>query len=232
MLKRTANAALLALAVSAVIAAAALAVASVGIYSNDMSTATERGELRRLAGGNCLRGGSPQALKVVIGRRTRQCIYNTPIVGRDLDISATERLLSGTPNGIQGRIYLALDLRTGGGGRYELAVFPIKQEWKLRKYTPNEENFTTLAKGEAQRIQGVNKANKIRLRAFNLTSTPDKDDCRLLVYINGKRLAVETDNEAGPLRGRYSAVSVGSRRLATGAIASFDDVSVRVPDPY
>jgi hypothetical protein len=232
MLRRTANAALLAVAAMAVTAAAAFGVASVRIYSNDMSTVSDRAELRALAGGNCDRGGSPEALRVAVGRRTKQCIYNTPVVGRDLDISATARLLSGTPDSIRPRIFLGLDLRTGGGGRYELAVFPIKQEWKLRKYTPEEETFTTLAKGEAERIKGVNKANQMRLRAFNLTSTREKDDCRLLVYINGKRFAVEVDHEAGPLKGRYSGVSVGSRKVANGAIASFDDVSLRVPDPY
>ena len=35
--------------------------------------------------------------RIVVGKRTRDCSYRTPVLGRDLEIAATERLLSGTP---------------------------------------------------------------------------------------------------------------------------------------
>jgi hypothetical protein len=70
------------------------------------------------------------------------------------------------------------------------------------------------------------------LRAFNLTGTPDPDDCRLLAKVNGQRLTVATDSSSGQIAGRFSALSVGSTRNARAALASFDDVLVRVPDPF
>jgi hypothetical protein len=41
-----------------------------------------------------------------------------------------------------------------------------------------------------------------------------------------------TDPSSGPLEGRLATVLVGSREAANGAVASFDDVLVRVPDPF
>jgi hypothetical protein len=154
------------------------------------------------------------------------------VVGRDVEIFATARLLSGTPEGMRKRMFLAANLRAGGGAKYQLAVFPLQRKYQLRKDLPGgQRRFLAVGKN-IRRIKGVNKANVLRLRAFNLEGTDDKDDCRLLAFVNGKRMAVVTDENAGPLQGRFTGVSVGSRRAATGAKASFDDVIVRVPSPF
>jgi hypothetical protein len=215
----------------AAVAATALA-AAVPIYSNDMSSIAERGQLRKASGRNCDRGGSEVALRVDVGRRTAACIYRTPVIGRDLEIFSTERLLSGTPASIRGRIYLGLGLRTGGGGGYLLQVFPVRRTWQLRREEPGAGGGSVLASGNSRRIEGVDDANRLGLRAFNLTRSSDPDDCRLVATVNGERLAVATDPGAGPLRGRFSTASVGAARNANGAVASFDDVLVRVPDPF
>lgn len=222
----------LTLLAAAVLAAGALAAGAIGIYNNDMESGANRSELRLLAGKTCERGGSTIALKVEVGTKTEECQFATPVVGRDLEIIATGRLLSGTPTEIRKKIYIAVNLRVGGGGKYQLAVFPRIDKYTLRKDVPDSER-QTLAVGQARRIQGIDKANEIRLRAFPLLDTRDKDDVRLLVYINGKRFEVITDEEGGPLKGRYSTVSVGvNKGFARGAIASFDDVVVRVPSPF
>jgi hypothetical protein len=212
-------------------AGAAIGANSVAIYGNNMDSTAKRSEVVKVSGRSCNRGGSTQALRVTVGARTDECSYRTPVVGRDLEISATERLLSGTPRSVRNGIFLALNLRTGGG-KYQLAVFPLQQKFQLRKDLPDGTR-KFLAHGTGiRRIRGVNKANELRLRAFNLTETRDKDDCRLLVFIGGKRFAVVTDEAAGPLKGRYAGVSVGSSRAAAGAVASFDDLLVRVPSPF
>ena len=213
-------------------AGAALAVKAIAIYANNMGTTAKRAQVVKISGSNCDRGGSPIALRVTVGRRTDECIYRTPVVGRDVEIFATARLLSGTPRAIRKRTFLALNLRNGGGGKYQLAVFPRQRKFQLRKDLPDgTRKFLAVGK-RIKRIHGINKANKMRLRAFNLERTRDKDDCRLLVYIGDKRLAVVTDDHAGPLRGRFASMSVGSSKNDAGAVASFDDVLVRVPSPF
>ena len=214
------------------LAAAAWAVKAIGIYKNNMDTVAKRSQVLKISGRNCDRGGSSRALRVEIGKRTEECAYRTPVVGRDVEIFATERLLSGTPDGIRKRMFLGVNVRAGGGTKYQLAVFPLQRKYQLRKDLPGgQREFLAVGKN-IRRIKGVNKANELRLRAFNIERTRDKDDCRLLVFINDKRMAVVTDDSAGPLQGRFTGVSFGSRKPAAGAKASFDDVIVRVPAPF
>lgn len=232
MRQRLLIAILAALAGCFALAGTAMAVKAISIYGNSMDSPSKRAQMVKLSGRNCDRGGSPRALKVEVGRRTQECIYRTPVVGRDVEIIATARLLSGTPEARRKGTFLAVNLRTGGGAKYQLAVFPLQRKFQLRKDLPTgDREFLAVGK-RIQRIRGTNKANQLRLRAFNLTGTRDKDDCRLLVYIGDKRFAVVTDRDAGPLQGRYASVSVGSRRSASGAVASFDDLRVRVPSPF
>lgn len=220
------------LALAGCLALGATALGAVGIYSNDMETTSRRSQMVKVSGRNCDRGGSPRALRVEVGQRTDECSYRTPIVGRDLEVAVTLRLLSGTPKAIRQRIFLAVNLRSGGGGKYQLAVFPLQKKYQLRKDLPDgTRKFLAVGKN-IRRIKGTNRATEVRLRAFNLTKTRDKDDCRLLVHIGDKRLAVLTDDSAGSLRGRFASVSVGSERNANGAVASFDDVAIRVPNPF
>ena len=35
-------------------------------------------------------------------------------------------------------------------------------------------------------MKGINKANELRLRAFNVTSGPEKGSCRILAYVGGQ----------------------------------------------
>ncbi len=63
-------------------------------------------QLVKLSGGSCTRGGADGALRIAIGKATAACAYRTPVLGRDLEIAATERLLSGTPPALQRKAYL------------------------------------------------------------------------------------------------------------------------------
>jgi hypothetical protein len=206
--------------------------ALVGLYRNSMESDSQRGQIGKLSGDRCGRGGSPNAFRITVGKATSECAYRTPVVGRDLEIFSTARLLSGTPASIRGRVYIGLGLRDGGGGHYLLQVFPVRGTWQLRREAPGPGGGSLLDSGNSRRIEGVNDANRLGLRAFNLTGTSDPDDCRLVATVNGQRVAVVTDRDAGPLEGRLSTVLVGSTRSANGAVASFDDVLVRVPDPF
>ena len=150
--------------------AAVAGAALVGIYRNPMQTKSQREQAVKVHGERCGRDALGQALRIVIGKRTRECAYRTPVIGRDLEIAATERLLSKTPASLQHSAFLAVNLRgEGTGPGYQLAVYPFQRKVQLRKvladgqveYLDIERNVSTVA--------GIDKANKLRLRAFDLT---------------------------------------------------------------
>jgi hypothetical protein len=228
---RTTLAVTLALTALLLVAASAGA-ALVGIYRNGMGTTSQRAQMVKLSGSHCARGGLDKALRVVVGKATKECAFRTPVVGRDLEIAATERLLGGTPKAVRHGAYLALNLRSGGGGRYQLAVYPLQRKVQLRKALPDGGvEYLDIEKGVVQ-VKGVDKANQLRLRAFNVTEGDEKGSCRLLGFVGGKPIVEATDGGAGDLTGRASGFAVGSAKNAKGAEASFDDVVVRVPSPF
>jgi hypothetical protein len=204
----------------------------VGIYRNSMETTAQRGQLVKLSGRSCARGGSNHALRIVVGKRTGECSYRTPVVGRDLEVAATERLLRGTPKGLQRKMFLGLVTRAGGGARYQLVVYPLQQKVQLRKYLGDGSVEYLAIEKEVSAVKGIDKANQLRLSALNLTSGPEKGQCRLRAYVGGALVADVTDPGAGDLAGRASGVAIGSAQSSSGAIASVDDVVVRVPSPF
>ena len=225
-----------AVSIAALVAALALAssaeAALIGIYRNSMESEAQRAQIVKLSGERCGRGGSDHALRIVVGKRTKECAYRTPVIGRDLEIAAIGRLLSSTPPAVQRKAFLALNLRTGGAGAgYQLAVFPLQRKAQLRKVLPDGQvKYLHVAKGV--RAKGLNKANELRLRAFNMTTGPEKGSCHILAFVGGQLVADVTDPGAGELEGRASGVSLGAVGSAKGAAGSFDDVVMRVPSPF
>jgi hypothetical protein len=214
----------------AVVASAQAAV--IGLYRNNMESAGLRAQIVKFSGERCGRGGSDHAFRIVVGKGTKECAYRTPVIGRDLEVAATARLLQGTPKPVQRKAFLAVNLRAGGAGaRYQLAVFPLQRKAQLRRYSSDGKvKYLQVAKGI--RTKGLNRANEIRLRAFNVTSGPEKGSCRILAAVGGQLVADVSDPAAGELQGRTSGFSLGAVGNAKNAMASFDDVVIRVPSPY
>lgn len=203
----------------------------IGIYRNGLESLAQRGQLIKLSGRNCARAGAEGVLRITVGKQTEACALRTPVVGRDLEIVATERLLSGTPKALQRKAYLGLELRAGGGARYELRVFPLQRKVQLIKVTAERTKFLAIVKNETA-VKGANMANALRLRATNVTEGPEKGQVVLRAFLGSKRVAEATDTAGGELQGRASAVTVGAPNNAEGLIASIDDVVVRVPSPF
>jgi hypothetical protein len=212
--------------------ASAAGAALVGIYRNGMESKGQLAQIAKLSGARCGRSGSGHAILVVVGKQTRECSYRTPVFGRDLEIAATERLLGKTPKAVQRSAYLALDLRSGGGARYQLAVYPTQRKAQVRKILSDGSIVYLDIEKDVAGIEGIDRANKLRLRAFNVTEGDEKGNCHILAFVGGKLVADVTDEGAGELGGRASGFSVGSAKPAKGAQASFDDVVVRVPSPF
>jgi hypothetical protein len=218
------TAVLLAAAAAALLASASAGAAMIGIYRNGMETTAQRAQLIKLSGASCTRGGSEGALRVAIGKGTDACSYRTPVLGRDLEISATERLLSGTPPAVQQKAYLALELRAGGGAKYQMLAFPLQRKVQLIKITAEGSEYLAIQK-DVTSLMGINKANALRLRVLK----PAPGQAQLSAYVGGELVSEATDETAGDLSGAASSVAVGATKSANGVIASIDDVVVRVP---
>lgn len=212
--------------------AATAGAALIGVYRNSLESSAQHGQIVKLLGERCGRGGSGNAFRIEVGKGTKECAYRTPVIGRDLEIAAIGRLLDGTPMPVQRRAFLALNLRAGGAGaRYQLAVFPLQRKAQLRKVLSDGQVRFLHVEKDVQ-AKGVDRANQLRLRAFNVTAGPDKGNCRVLAFVGGELVADVTDSAAGDLQGRASGFSAGAVGNAKGATASFDDVVIRVPSPF
>jgi hypothetical protein len=220
-----------ALAVALTLAASAGA-AVVGVYRNSMESTGLRAQVVKLDGERCARGGSDSAFRIFVGKGTRECAYRTPVIGRDLEVAVTGRLLEGTPKAVQRKAFLAVNLRAGGAGaRYQLALFPLQRKAQLRRVrTDGQIEYMQVERGI--RANGLNGANQLRLRAFNVTSGPDKGSCRILAFVGRQLVADVSDRAAGELQGRSSGFGLGAVGNAKGAMGSFDDIVVRVPSPF
>jgi hypothetical protein len=217
---------------SALVLASAAAAAMIGVYRNSMESEAQRAQVVRLSGERCGRGGSDHALRVIVGKGTRECTYRTPVIGRDLEVAAIGRLLSNTPPAAQRKAFLAINLRAGAeGAGYQLALFPLQGKAQLRKLMPDGQvRYLHIEKGIA--AKGLNKASELRLSAINVTSGPERGSCHLLASVDGKLVADVTDAAAGELEARASGVALGAVGNAKGTVGSFDDVVVRVPSPF
>jgi hypothetical protein len=221
---------LAALAVGLLVCAVAGA-AMIGVYRNSMETLAQRSQLIKLSGSNCARAGANGAMRVTLGKKTAACSFRTPVLGRDLEIAATERLLSGTPENLQRKAFLGLELRAGAGSKYQLLVFPRQKKAQLIKITSGATKYLAIAKNE-KAVMGINEANNLQLRAVNITSGPEKGQARLFAYVGTTLVGEAVDDGAGDLTGRASSVIVGTIKNGNGVVASVDDVVVRVPSPF
>lgn len=205
--------------------------AMVGIYRNALDSKSQRSQLIKLAGRNCARAGSAGALRIGLGEKTGSCSFRTPVLGRDLEISATERLLSGTPKPLQRKAYVGLELRAGAGAKYQLLAYPLQRKVQLVKVTSEGTRFLAIAKNQTT-LGGLNEASKLRLSAINITTGPEKGSAELRAYVGTTLVGEATDAGAGELTGRASGVIVGASKGGDGVIGSVDDLVIRVPSPF
>jgi hypothetical protein len=214
---------------AALLCAAVAAAALIGIYRNPMQTKAQREQVVKVHGERCGRAALGRALRVVVGKHTRECAFRTPVLGHNLEIAATERLLGSTAAAAQHRAFLAVNLRGSGADTgYQLLVYPFQRKVQLRsvlgrgqvRYLAIEKNVSTVA--------GIDKANKLRLRALDLGD----GTCQLLAFVGGRLVAEASDEAAAESKGRFSGFSTGAAAKAKGIAASVDDVVLRVPSPF
>jgi len=196
----------------------------VGIYRNGLETQAQRSELVKLFGRSCKRGGGEDAIRILLGKKTDSCAYRTPVIGRNVEIAATERILSGTPKALQRKAYVAVQLRAGGGAKYEVRAFPVQRKAQLIKVSEAGTKYLAVMKN-LKGIAGINAPTVVRLRVEKGSG----EAAAVSAFVGPEVVGEVTDEAASELKGEFSAVSVGATKIAEGLSGSIDDLVVRVP---
>ena len=219
-LKALAIASLLALGVFA-----AVAFGAVRVYQNDFKSANDAKELD-LSGKGCeaeVRGNKGQ-LGVRTSKGGSRCRLRLPVIGDaerpDHIVDVEAKLLPKTPEQIRKKVYVGVTVREGGGGYYELRVFPEKRKFDLVR-RPAGDGFPI--NGKDNEIGKTGDKNKLTLRALG-------------DVVSGKinKAVVEefADPDAGALVGSKISVVLGQEGSSSeGASVWFKDLRVSVPNP-
>ena len=197
--------------------------AMVGVYRNTLDTLTQRTEVLKVAGRSCTRAGTAGALQITVGKRTEECAYRTPVIGRNLEVAAAGRLLPDTPKAVARRAFLGRELRAGGGTRYELRVFPGQKKAQLLKFVGQGEVEYLAIEKRVAAVNGPGEANVLRLRAEG-----DGPRTKLIAHL-GSEVVGEALDEGTRIEGEFSAVSAGAPGNGRGVHADFGGIAVRVP---
>lgn len=208
-------------------AAGAASGAFVAIYRNAMETTAQRTEIRKLAGRSCTRGGGATSLKMTVGKLTEECVYKTPVVGSDLEIAVTGRILTGTPVAVAKKAFLGLQLRAGGGSKLELRVFPSQKKVQLARITKEGIKYLGIKKNVTG-VQGTEKPNVLRLRVIEGVGE-EAGKCKVGGYLGGELAVEATDEACAELKGEATAISAGAPNNGVGLIAGFEAIVVRTP---
>jgi hypothetical protein len=201
--------------------------AFVAIYRNALETTAQRSEILKVGGQSCARGGGQTSLKITVGKLTEECVYRTPVIGSDLEIAATGRIVSGTPAAVAKKAFLGMQLRVGGGGKLELRVFPAQKKVQIARIT--EEGIHYLAiKKNVKAVQPPEKANVLRLRVIS-GAKEEAGTCKIGGFLGGEQVIEATDETCGEMTGEMTALAAGAPNNGSGLIAGFEAIVVRTP---
>ena len=209
------------------VAVASASGAFVAIYRNALETTAQRSEVLKLAGKSCTRGGGQSSLKITVGRLTEECAYRTPVIGSDLEIAATGRIVAGTPAAVAKKAFLAMQLRVGGGGKLELRVFPAQKKVQIAKVTKEGIHYLAIAKN-VKAVQPPEKANVLRLRVIS-GAGEEAGNCKITGYLGGEGVIEASDEACTDVSGEMTALAAGAPNNGSGLIAGFEAIVVRTP---
>lgn len=209
------------------LAAGAASGAFVAIYRNALETTAQRSEVLRMSGKSCTRGGGQTSLKVTVGKLTEECAYRTPVIGSDLEIAATGRILAGTPAAVIKKSFLGLQLRAGGGAKLELRVFPAQKKVQLAKVTKEGIRFLAIKKNVVA-LKEAMKPVVLRLRVVSGAGEA-AGTCKVGGYLAGELVVEAEDETCSETSGEFTALSAGAPNNGVGLIAGFEAIVVRTP---
>lgn len=227
-----------ALAVAGALGAAAALAGPVTIAFFGFQNATEVESYKKVEGKNCARyWRKRKTLGVNVGAETNNCGYRSSVIGdssgsgADFEVAADVNLAAKTPKRKRKKVYMAISTRSSNVSGYTLRLYPAARQWQLIRDPAGGGGPKVMAQGKGRFIRlGVAKRNRITLRAFGYNT--GRPYVRALV--NKKVVFARRDTAPKPPTGRRVELRVGGRgkSFATGAVAAFDNVVIRVPDPF
>lgn len=209
------------------LASGAASGAFVAIYRNALETTAQRSEIIKVSGKSCTRGGGQTSLKITVGKLTEECAYRTPVVGSDLEIAATGRILAGTPTAVAKKAFLGLQLRAGGGGKLELRVFPGQKKVQIAMATAAGIHYLAIKKDVAA-LKETMKPVVLRLRVIS-GGAEAAGTCKVGGYLGGEQVVEAEDAACAETSGEMTALSAGAPNNGVGLIAGFEAIVVRTP---
>lgn len=202
------------------------------------SSAGEVSSFYTVAGKTCKRKWRKRkALGVNVGAKTKRCVLRSSVVGDsadpgpDQEMAASVNLAAATPAKLRSKIYLGVSLRQSDQTGYELRVRPAARKWQVLRDPRGTGGPTVIGSGRGRFIrQGVGVRNVLTLRAFDYGS----NSVSLLAKINRKRVLSIKDSNPDIPNGRRTVLTIGAvgGAVANRAVGSFDNVAIRVPNPF
>jgi hypothetical protein len=210
---------------AALVALAGLALAAVPVYENKFERKRDAKALE-LNGKGCkaeVRGGKGQ-LGVSTDEGGRRCRLRLPVIGDAAKpnhiVNVEGKLLEKTDEKVRKNVYLALTVREGGGGYYELRVYPERRRYSLVR-RPENEGFPVTAKDD--KIGQAGEKNKLTLRALGDAVS---------AKVNKTAVDEVVDPAPDDLKGTKISLVLGQEGGSKdGAAVWFKDLSVEVPNP-
>jgi hypothetical protein len=224
---------------SAVLATALLAhAAPVTVALYRFQTRGDVQAFQKVKGAKCTKKWRKRkTLGVVVGKATNACGFRSSVLADssdgapDQEMAGAANLAAATPKALRKKVYLGVAVRQSDSTSYELRVLPGPRKWQVWRDPKGSGGPNLLASGAANVIRpGAGKRNNLLLRAFDFGSAT----VRLLARVNGKKVLQTTDGSANAPDGRRTVVTVGAKgdASARGAVGAFDNVAVRVPNPF
>jgi hypothetical protein len=176
-----------------------------------------------------------QALGILVGADTTNCILRSSVVADSSDV-APDQLISGTANLASGgsvkqqrKAFVGVGVRQSDEAGYYLRVFPFARKWQVLRDPKGGAAPTPMGSGTGKFIRMGKKPNSLQLRAFD-RGTPTT---QLVATVNGRAVLSTNDGAADQPDGRRTVVTDGVKAgLGAGVSGVFDDVSIRVPNPF
>ncbi len=112
---------------------------------------------------------------------------------------------------------------------YFLRVLPFARKWQVLRDPKGAAGPTPMGSGTGKFIRMGKKPNSLQLQAFD-RGTPTT---QLLAVVNGRAVLSTSDAAADQPDGRRTVITDGVKAgPGTGVSGVFDDVSIRVPNPF
>jgi hypothetical protein len=223
-------------ACTALVAAAIAQAAPIPVAVYAFATQDDVNAFQKVFGAKCSKKWSGnRALGILVGADTTNCILRSSVVADSSDtrpdqqISGTANLASGGSAKQQRKAFVGVGVRQSEEAGYYLRVLPFARKWQVLRDPKGAAGPNPMAAGTGKFIRMGKKPNSLQLQAFDRGSS----STALVAMVNGRAVLSTSDAAADQPDGRRTVVTDGVKAgVGAGVSGVFDDVSIRVPNPF